>query len=155
MTIRNLLMPATAALLALGLAGCGNRANEQTGEPSTQPGVASQVPPDVPGAALGTVQTAGDFSVNFRVEDAAVKQGENQFVAVVTRDGAPVTDATVNVVLSMPAMNMYGSEIVLRHTDAGRYEATGNITMAGDWQADVTVTSGGAEGKTVYDFHIE
>lgn len=141
-----------AALLALGIAGCGNQP-EEAPTPPPQTAQTSQVPPDETGAALAMRQKAGDFMVNLRVEGTA-KKGENRFIATVTRAGEPVTDATVHVLLTMPAMKMYGSDVVLAHTETGRYEGTANLSMAGDWQANVTVTAGEAEGKTVYDFRV-
>lgn len=145
--------PIGAAVLALSLAGCAPKTTDES--PATTPDAAqtSQVPPDVPGAALTTAQSAGDFTVNLSVVGTP-QEGENAFVATVTRDGQPVSDATVQVILSMPAMEMYGEELELEHTDAGQYEGTGNLTMAGDWQADVTITVGETEGKTVYDFRV-
>jgi nitrogen fixation protein FixH len=69
-------------------------------------------------------------------------------VAVRGQDGAPVTDATVTAVFSMPAMpamNMPAmrSEAQLAHAGGGRYRGQGELSMGGTWNVAVTVTRGG------------
>jgi YtkA-like len=67
-------------------------------------------------------------------------------VIVTVKDaaGSPVTDATVTVVFSMPAMpsmNMppMRSAATLIHESRGRYRGTGELPMGGTWNVVVTV----------------
>ncbi len=108
-----------SAIAALTLAGCGNNEGAGVTDPAvTNAGEASQIPADVTGAALATRQSAEAFTVELRV-DGAVKRGENRFIVTVTENQetkdekgvavkrvVPVTDATVRLLLTMPAMNL-------------------------------------------------
>jgi hypothetical protein len=130
------------AALAWTLAGCRG----QTDQGATPPPGASPVA----GAALGTPQPAGPFEVVLSTENTA-KVGDTRFEAKVTRDGQPVTDATVNLSLSMPTMQMVGPDVMLK--PAGEeYEGTANLSMGGQWQAKTTVTAGGDTGTAIYSF---
>jgi hypothetical protein len=67
------------------------------------------------------------------------------FVVTVTKDGAPVSDAAVTAVFSMPPMpsmnmpEMRSTATLAPHGD-GRYRGTGQLSMAGTWNVRVTVT---------------
>jgi Cu(I)/Ag(I) efflux system membrane fusion protein len=75
--------------------------------------------------------------------------GENQFeVSVKDASGAPIADADVLVQLYMPAMptmNMppMRNEVALSAAGAGVYRGTGQVLMAGRWDATVTVSRRG------------
>jgi len=63
-------------------------------------------------------------------------------------DGAPVTDAVVTAVFSMPAMpamNMPAmrSEAKLTHVEGGLYRGMGQLAMAGTWSVTVMATRDG------------
>ena len=67
------------------------------------------------------------------------------FVVTVVKDGAPVSDAAVTAVFSMPAMpsmNMpeMRSTATLRPDGDGRYRGTGQLSMTGTWNVRVIVT---------------
>jgi multidrug efflux pump subunit AcrA (membrane-fusion protein) len=76
------------------------------------------------------------------------RAGVTQFEALVkTPAGAPVTDASVSLVLYMPAMpsmNMPAmrSEAALGHAGNGVYRGSIDVMMNGRWEATVTVTRG-------------
>ena len=64
--------------------------------------------------------------------------------------GQPVTDADVSVELftaAMPSMNMpeMRNTVALKHEGGGRYRGTGNVMMAGSWDATVSVKRDGQE----------
>ena len=66
---------------------------------------------------------------------------------VTTRDGQPVTDATVTLALympPMPSMNMPAmrSEAALGHAGNGVYRGSLDVMMNGRWEATVMVTRG-------------
>ena len=77
------------------------------------------------------------------------KTGENQLeVTVKDATGKPIDDAEVSVQFFMPAMptmNMPAmrSEAKLSPAGKGVYRGTGQVMMAGRWDATVIVTRGG------------
>ena len=77
------------------------------------------------------------------------RTGENQLEATVKdATGKPVDDAEVTVQFVMPAMptmNMPAmrSDAKLSPAGNGTYRGTGQVMMAGRWDATVTVTRGG------------
>jgi uncharacterized GH25 family protein len=76
------------------------------------------------------------------------RTGENTFEVMVMQGNQPVTDAEVSVELfmaAMPAMKMpeMKNTIALKHEGNGQYRGTGNVMMAGSWDATVMVMRGG------------
>lgn len=146
-----------ALTLTCTMAGCGN---------NTEPTATTQAPPvsgnmdntaptnsvAVSGATPGTATAAGPFEVTLALDAPEPKVGDAQFKATVTRDGKPVTDATVKLELSMPQMNMGGPSATLAHTKNGVYAGTANLSMGGAYSAQVNVSASGASGNAVYGF---
>jgi nitrogen fixation protein FixH len=122
-------------LCLLFVAGCSK------GEEAGQPASGTATP----------VTGADGLAIGFRSEPDPPHSGENDFeVTVNGPDGAPVTDATVTVVFSMPAMpsmNMPAmkSETTLAHEAGGRYRGAGELEMGGTWNVSVTVSRGAEE----------
>jgi hypothetical protein len=131
--------------LACFNAGCGGP--QAPPPPSVDTGA-----PASAAAPAGAEQAAGPFRITLSTHPADPKVGEAHLVAKVARGGEPVTDATVEISLSMPSMKMVGPEVTLNHTDGGSYEGTANLSMAGDWEAKTTVTVGGESGTAVHTF---
>jgi Cu(I)/Ag(I) efflux system membrane fusion protein/cobalt-zinc-cadmium efflux system membrane fusion protein len=92
---------------------------------------------------------AANVDITFSTAPDPPKAGENQFEAVVKdASGKPIDDADVRVQLFMPAMptmNMPAmrSETKLAPAGGGVYRGSGQVMMAGRWDATVTVTRGG------------
>ena len=89
------------------------------------------------------------MEISFR-SDAPPTSGTNTFEVTVKKDGAPVNDATVTTVFTMPAMpsmNMpeMHSNASLAPAGEGRYRGTGELSMSGTWNVRVTVTRDGQE----------
>ena len=147
---RTLAMASVLLLFAFGTAleAC-SPAND-----TASPGTTSAL--DSP--AANPTSAAGDgVAIAFRSNPDPPSSGENTFEAEVTEpDGSAVTDATVEVVFSMPAMpsmNMPAmrSTATLTHEGAGRYRATGQLSMTGTWNVVVTATRGTEEiGRTTF-----
>jgi YtkA-like len=133
-----------ALALTWALAGCG-RSNEQAAAPPAGGG------PAAAGAALGTPHAAGPFQVTLSTDPAPPKAGETRFQAKVSRDGQPVSAASVSLSLSMPSMSMKGPDVALKPA-GDHYGGAASLAMAGEWEAKVTVTAGGATGTTTYRF---
>jgi nitrogen fixation protein FixH len=127
--------------LALIAAGC-------TSSESTLPAetTASQAP-----ATAGQSSAAGQVGLEFRSTPDPPASGDNTYEVTVTQaDGSPVTDATVTVVFSMPAMPTMGmpamrSEAPLAHQGSGRYIGKGQLEMNGTWSVLVTASRGADE----------
>lgn len=82
-------------------------------------------------------------------QPAQPKSGENQFeVTVKGEDGKPIENADVSVLLVMPPMGEMGemrNEVKLKSAGAGKYTGSGNVMMAGKWNATVTVKQNGKQ----------
>ena len=121
-------------LLSLLTVGCGG--NSETRETS------SVAAPAAGGQGL---------AIDFRSQPDPPRSGQNAVeVDVKQPDGTPVTDATVKVVFSMPAMpsmNMPAmkTETTLAHDSGGRYRGAGELQMSGTWTVNVTVSRGAEE----------
>ena len=78
------------------------------------------------------------------MKPAAAKTGDNQFeVMVKDEKGMPVTKADVSLQFVMPAMPAMKNETKLAPAGGGLYRGPGQVMMAGQWQATVTVMRGG------------
>jgi hypothetical protein len=90
--------------------------------------------------------TSGDWTLEFTTTPSPPAAGENTLMVRVRQPGgSPVTDATVKVVLSMPAMpsmNMPAmrTESTLQHTSAGQYRGDVRLSMGGTWNVTITAT---------------
>jgi YtkA-like len=129
-----------SSLVVLGLLTlhCGGRGGSTAGE-------------SAPAATSSAAESTGSVSIEFRVQPDPPRAGENRLeVAVRQPDHAPVTDAAVTAVFSMPAMpamNMPAmrSSTTLTHESSGIYRGTGSLSMAGTWNVAVTVSRGDQE----------
>lgn len=98
-------------------------------------------------AASAPASPAGD-QLEIRLSNPVQPRlGENAFEVMVMQGSQPVTDADVSVELymaAMPAMNMkeMRNTVALKHEGGGRYRGTGNVMMAGAWDATVMVMRG-------------
>jgi RND family efflux transporter MFP subunit len=101
-------------------------------------------------AAAAVIPTApASAQITFRTVPDPATVGENQLEATVKdAGGKPIDDADVSVRFFMPAMptmNMPAmrSEAKLSPVGGGLYRGTGQVMMAGRWDATVIVTRGG------------
>jgi hypothetical protein len=116
------------------------RASLQSYEPSPAP---SQT-------TAGTTAAPVHLDITLRtMPDPPKGSGENQFEAMVKdSSGKTIDDAEVSVRLFMPAMptmNMPSMQNAVKLSPAGGglYRGTGQVLMAGRWDATVTVSRGG------------
>lgn len=83
------------------------------------------------------------------MQPTAPKSGDNQFEVMVKGvDGKPISDADVSVVLVMPktaTMAEMRNEVKLKPSGNGMYAGSGNVMMAGKWNATISVKQGGKE----------
>lgn len=99
--------------------------------------------------SAGSTQGVAATQITFRTVPDPPKTGDNQLEATVKdAGGKPIDDAEVSVKFFMPAMptmNMPAmrSEAKLTPVGAGVYRGSGQVMMAGKWDATVTVMRGG------------
>ena len=105
--------------------------------------------PSSSGQGDSAAASAARLHIELRTDPDPAKAGENQFEATVaTPPAQPIADADVSVQLFMPAMptmNMPAmrNEVKLAPAGNGVYRGTGQVMMAGRWDATVTVTRSG------------
>ncbi len=128
-----------AVVLAAPLAGCGGGEEASTGVN------------DRGGFLIPAGESTDGLAITFASTPDPPHAGANTFDVTVTQaDGAPLADATVTTVFSMPAMpsmNMPAmrSEATLQHDADGRYRGTGQLSMGGTWNVAVKVVRGSEE----------
>jgi Cu(I)/Ag(I) efflux system membrane fusion protein/cobalt-zinc-cadmium efflux system membrane fusion protein len=124
---------AGAAIAAVFVATLACTGNSDSGAPAT---------------VVQTVTSAEGLNIRYQSTPDPPESGSNAIEVIVTdRNGAPVTDATVTAVFSMPAMpamNMPAmrSDAPLTHAGNGTYRGTGQLSMGGTWNVNVTVSRG-------------
>jgi len=103
------------------------------------------------GEATGETEGSSGVDISFSSAPDPPVAGENTFEAtVMDAAGQPVTDAEVSArfdMAAMPAVNMPAMQntTTLTHQGGGRYQGTGQVLMAGEWEVTVTATRGGEE----------
>jgi hypothetical protein len=109
------------------------------------------------GTAPAAAQTAPKaaparkLDIAFTSSPKPTKMGDNTFeVLVKDSTGAPLTNADVSVLLTMPAMPAMRmpamrSDVKLKPAGDGKYTGTGPVTMKGLWTVTVSVQENGKE----------
>ena len=106
--------------------------------------------------ASSSVQTgkAGEMTGTFVSDPNPPKSGDNSFLVTVKQpDGPPLADGAVKAVFSMPAMpsmNMPAmrAEAALTPQAPGAYRGTGQLSMSGTWNVDISVSRNGQDVGT-------
>lgn len=129
---------------------------------SRAPAVGSEEPSSRCDIQIGpcTKKTGDGMTIEFDIKPKPVAaMTESTFVVAVSRNGMPVTEASVLLDLSMPGMFMGRNRPVLKQGKAGRYEGTGIVTRCASgrktWQADVTVESAGKTSFAAFVFEVK
>lgn len=131
-------------IIAAVAAACGGGGEPQDNNMNNMPAPGAQAP------AAATDAPAGAVDISLTMQPDPPRMGEITFEAMVTSGGQPVTDADVSVELfmaAMPSMNMaeMRNTAALTHEGGGRYRGMGNVMMAGNWDATVSVKRGGQQ----------
>lgn len=88
----------------------------------------------------------GDYTVGLAVDQEYPKLGKGKIYVHVKKDDQPVTDAKVEVALSMPHHHHASKPLTLKHEAHGRYVGTtSGLNMTGAYAAQVTVTPVGGD----------
>ncbi len=81
-----------------------------------------------------------DQKYSLAFENRKLKVGKNDLIFVVTtKDGKPVTNAKVEVLVARPDTTKYDKHIIA-HFKNGRYVATVDLPLEGRWDVNVKVT---------------
>jgi len=140
-TIVGVIVIVTASVIATGCGGPNEQPNRDMSSTPAQP------PATSPATGTGSAQK---IEITFNSVPDPPRTGENTFDVMVMSAGQPVTDVDVAVeffMAAMPSMNMpeMRNTVALKHEGGGRYRGSGNVMMAGSWDATVTVKRGGQQ----------
>lgn len=107
-----------------------------------------------------TTRTPEGMVVVFDVEPKPVtSMSELTLLVRLSRNNTPVTNAEVEVDLTMPGMFMGTTRPKLNHVEKGRYEGTSMLTRCASgrktWQADVMVVEGAQRTITGFVFEVQ
>jgi nitrogen fixation protein FixH len=110
-------------------------------------------------AAAPCQASTGGLGVKLDLGRALVTMIDLPVIVTVTRDGAPLDGATVEVSFAMKEMNMGENRVVLAATGSGRHAGRGVLVRCHsgrkDWIATVTVRpSAGAPVSTAFPFTV-
>jgi hypothetical protein len=109
-------------------------------------------------AANTITKKAGDYTIGFTTDKNPPVMGKNNVdVVVKDKSGAAVSDATVVVEYSMPAMSgmpamNYKSTAELK---GDRYVAVIEPSMAGSWNLSVKITRGGKTDTAKFTLDVK
>ena len=111
-------------------------------------GSTQETPPAQQAPAASAPAAPASDQLDIRLTPTDPKTGDNTFEVMVMQGSQPVTDADVSVELFMPAMPAMKmpemkNTIALKHEGNGQYRGTGQVMMAGSWDATVMVMRGG------------
>jgi hypothetical protein len=100
-------------------------------------------------------KTAGDYNVSVKMDKNPFVGDNPMTIEVKDKSGIPITDATVIVENSMPAMPgmpamSYKSDAKLQGT---QYKAAVSLAMAGAWNVAVKITR--ADKPTTVTFNVD
>jgi hypothetical protein len=94
---------------------------------------------------------AGDYTVQLKMDKNPPVAGENKTeITIKDRAGADVTDATVEIEYTMPAMN-YKSTAEMKDK---KYTGTLNFSMSGAWGVNVKITRAGKTQSVKFNVDI-
>jgi hypothetical protein len=81
----------------------------------------------------------------------SLSNANNFEVRLTDSQGQAVSDASIQLDLTMPGMMMPPNQISLEPAGAGLYRASGSFTMRGPWRIEVIITSGGVTRSVYFD----
>jgi hypothetical protein len=101
-------------------------------------------------------QKIGDLTITLALSPYPPVGFQNGSFDVTLTDGQgqAITDATITLDLTMPAMPMPQNTVVAQHTSDGLYHGTGRFTMRGLWRIEVIVERGGQKQSVFFDVNL-
>lgn len=119
---------------------------------------ATNLPAHARESDLGMPRKAGPFQITLLTEPTVPQVGENRFRVDLTRDGYPVVDARVTLILTMPRHRHSARGSHQRRTEiqllasGDAYARFVRLDSNGPWQARVQVRAGTRKGSASYSF---
>jgi hypothetical protein len=97
------------------------------------------------------MQQAGDLVVTLALSPYPPTQYQSSEFDVTLADasGKAISDATINLDLTMPEMWMPPNNLTMQSVSDGKYHASGRFTMRGLWQIEVIILRG-SEKQSVF-----
>lgn len=100
-----------------------------------------------------TCAAVGDYLIGLAVDTGNAKIPTGTFVVhLLDKAKKPVTDADVSIKLDMPKHKHSIDPVEAKHISHGKYVATTNVGMPGNWTAVVSVGVGGDTVKHTFTF---
>ncbi len=101
-------------------------------------------------------QTVGNLTVSLALSPypPAGFQTSNFEVTLTDENNQAVTDATVNLDLTMPAMYMPPNALAAQHAGQGVYRGAGRFTMRGLWRIEVILQRGDKKVSAFFDVNL-
>jgi hypothetical protein len=98
-------------------------------------------------------QTVGNLKVSLALSPypPAGFQTSNFEVTLTDENNQAVTDATVNLDLTMPGMYMPPNALAAQHAGQGVYRGTGRFTMRGLWRIEIILQRGDQKISAFFD----
>ncbi len=99
------------------------------------------------------MQKVGNLTVSLALSPyppVGFKEG-NFAVTLKDEQGQAISDASIVLDLTMPAMPMPNNQVELKYTGNGLYQGTGIFTMRGLWRIEVIIQRGGAKQSAFFD----
>jgi hypothetical protein len=102
------------------------------------------------------VQKAGDLNVSIALNPYPPVgfQPGNFDITLIDGQGQAVTDAKINLDLSMPGMWMPSNQLAAQHVENGKYHVTGRFTMRGLWRIEVIIQRGAEKLSVFFDLWL-
>jgi hypothetical protein len=105
-------------------------------------------------------KTRDGVQIDFDIKPKPVtSMTDNTFVVVVSKNDKPLTEASVQLDLSMPNMFMGKNQPVMKQVKSGRYEGNGIIPKCASgkktWQAEITVRTSGETVLAAFVFEVK
>jgi len=101
-------------------------------------------------------QTVGNLKVSLALSPypPAGFQTSNFEVTLTDENNQAVTDATVNLNLTMPGMYMPPNALAAQHAGNGVYRGSGRFTMRGVWRIEISLQRGDKKVSAFFDVNL-
>ena len=101
-------------------------------------------------------QTVGGLKVSLALSPypPAGFQTSNFEVTLTDENNQAITDATVNLDLTMPGMYMPPNALTAQHAGQGVYRGSGRFTMRGLWRIEISLQRGDQKVSAFFDVNL-
>ncbi len=155
-----ILLVVVAAVMAMNMrrASVLSQASQAQGGLVAVSADGTPIPPPANAAATSlpenmAMQQAGDMNVTLALNPyPPTGYNPSDFEVTLTdANGQAISDATVNMNLTMPTMWMPPNQFPLTAASNGKYSASGQFTMRGPWRIEVVITRGAKTQSVFFD----